>query len=99
VWVDSAGFDPTWFRGAFGQAISVGMLLAIIAYILGVFVLKPRLNQLGAAGMQLAQATDATRAALTAEMNAARQRVKSVSIVAMVLLLIVVVSMAVARYL
>jgi uncharacterized membrane protein len=99
VWVDSAGFNGTWFATRFGQGISTGMLAAIIAYLLGVFMVRPALYRMLAIGGRMAQAPATERPAIAEEMNAARGRLIAAGGASTLFLLVAILAMAVARYL
>ncbi len=99
IWIDSSGFAAEWFATRFGQGISTGMLAAVIAYILGVFMVRPALYRVLALGGQMAQASPGDRPAIEQQMVAARARLVGVGGVATVFLLVAIVAMAVARYL
>lgn len=99
TWADSSGFDAAWFATRFGQGISTGMLAAVLAYILGVFVVRPALYRMLALGGEMAQASPGDRPAIEQQMVAARTRLITIGSVAAVLLLVAVSAMAVARYL
>jgi uncharacterized membrane protein len=99
IWYDSDGFSGGWFATHFGQGISTGMLAAILAYILGLFVVRPALYRMLALGGQMAQASAGDRPAIEQEMAAARGRLVTAGGVAAVFLLVAVSAMAVARYL
>jgi uncharacterized membrane protein len=99
VWADSRGFEAAWFATRFGQGISTGMLAAVIAYLLGVFVVRPTLYRMLALGGQMAQALPSERPAIEQQMHAVRGRLVTVGSVTAVILVVAVLSMAVARYL
>jgi len=99
IWVASGGFAGAWFATRFGQGMSTGMLAAILAYLLGVFTVRPALYRVLALGGQMAQATAGDRPAIEQQMLAARGRMIKAGGVGSVLLLVAILSMAVARYL
>lgn len=99
VWVDSSGFAGEWFATRFGQGISTGMLAAILAYVVGVFIMRPALYRMLALGGQLAQASPGDRPAIEQQVLATRGRMIKVGGLGTMLLLVAVLSMAVARYL
>lgn len=99
VWIDSSGFQSEWFRSHFGMAISTGMLTAIIAWVIGMFVIHPLGDEMARLGAAMGEAaSDDARNAVGAQMMAARGRMIRFSSIAMLLLLIAVLTMAVARY-
>lgn len=88
----------SWFSLPFGRGISTGMLAAIIAWVMGVFIIKPTMTEMMSLGGQAAQATGAAKDALTSQMLAVRARLIKNGMIAMTLLLVAVIAMAVARY-
>lgn len=96
---DSAGFSAGWFRSSIGIGISTGMAAAIIAFLLGLFAIRPAIKRLSAIGAQVAQATPEARAGLMAAAAPVRGRLIALGSVGALFLLIAVLSMAVARYL
>ncbi len=99
IWVDSTGFTASWFGTGMGRGISTGMLAALIAYIMGIFVVHPTLVRMLALGGQAGQASGGEREALMAEMVATRSRLIRRGGVAMSFLMVAMLAMAVARYL
>lgn len=99
VWVDSHGFQPEWFRSGFGMAISTGMLTATIAWFIGLFVIYPIGEEMAGLGKAMGEAaSDDARSAVGIQMMAVRGRLIRFSSIAMLLLLVAVLTMAVARY-
>ncbi len=99
VWIDSRGFQPEWFRSHFGMAISTGMLVATIAWLLGLLVVHPTSGEMAALGAELElAASDEARAAIGQRMATARGRLIRYGAITMILMLVSVVTMAIARY-
>ncbi|MES2124807.1 MAG: hypothetical protein V4503_09000 [Gemmatimonadota bacterium] len=99
VWVDSNGFQPEWFRSHFGIAISTGMLTATVAWLIGVFAIYPVGEEMARLGAAMGEAaSDDARSAVGVEMMAVRGRLIRFSSIGMLLLLVAVLTMAVARY-
>jgi uncharacterized membrane protein len=100
VWIDSSNFGPGWFATRFGMGISTGMLAAIVAWLMGMFAVKPAMEAVSSLGQQMAQApSDQARGALAPQFDAARRRIVRNGAAAAHLLLVAVLAMAVARYL
>lgn len=99
VWRDSAGFQSEWFSSPFGMTLSIGMTAAIVAFAIGVSVMRPAAMQMGQKAMAMQQATDDTqRGTLVTEMGNLQARVRAAGRWVASLLLIAVVTMAIARY-
>ncbi len=89
--------DGTWFSSPTGRLISFGAALAIIASIYGAVVNRPtamRMQKLGAEIHSAGQPSPAQ----AAEMKALQSKMLRASRIVAVMLLIVVTTMAVARY-
>ena len=94
----ASGGDPHWFQHRVGHAYSVAGALAIVAFLVGVFVVRPTMTRVGRMA-QSAASDGTTREALAAEMARLQGRaVRSNQLVA-VLLVLATAGMAIARYL
>jgi len=96
---DSAGFDPAWFRSRFGMGISTGMIAAIIAFLIGAFMIRPTMNRILSIADEMEAAEPAARPAIAARIASVRARFIAMGSVASLFIIIAVVAMAVARYL
>jgi hypothetical protein len=99
VWHDARGLGGAWFASGMGQGISVGMTAAIIALAIGVFVVKPSLDQILAIAAEAQAAAPEGRQAIIARADAIRARLKSAGVATVLLLLVAIIGMAIARYL
>ncbi len=98
--VGSAGFAGDYFASGPGIAYSVGGLLAIAGFAVGMGFTRPAMARAGALAAQMGSAADdAARAALGAEIARLRSRGAKSNSVMLILLTIAAVAMAVARYL
>jgi uncharacterized membrane protein len=88
-WFDSVGFRPPFMRSRMGISLAVGALAAVIAFILGVAVMRPAMNKAMRLGQDPAQQAAA---------QALRVRAGILGRVIAALLGIAVAGMAVARY-
>jgi hypothetical protein len=90
---------PTLMASRFAMTIGAGGVLAILALVLGVSVMRPagvRLLELGAAAMQAADGPERER--LLTQMNPLRDRLRATGRWVAALLAGAVVAMAMARY-
>jgi len=100
MWRVSDGFSSAWMGTPYGRALSLGALAALVAFALGVFVMRPTVLRMGALAQAAAQATDdAARQATLAEVELLRQRARAAGRAVAGLLGVAVVMMAVAQYL
>lgn len=96
----SAGFDPAFMSTPFGVALSIGGLSAIVAFLIGVIIMRPtamKVMALSQAAMQTPEgpARDAQLAAVAPLRSRATLTLRVVA----ALLGVTVTAMAVARYL
>ena len=97
---DSAGFQPAWFHSSFGIGISTGMVAAIIAFLVGVILIKPATSRMAALSTEMAAApTPAARDVVSQQLIATRGRLIASGMVGTLFVLIAVLAMATARYL
>ncbi|HEY4101326.1 MAG TPA: hypothetical protein VGM20_10680 [Gemmatimonadales bacterium] len=96
---DSAGFTPSWFRSPFGSGIAAGMIAAIIAFLIGVIVIKPTMVRMSKLGAEMAQSPAEARGAFMPRIDALRSRLKASGMVGSIFMIIAVLAMATARYL
>ena len=99
-WIDSAGDPIGWItRDTTGLLFGLGGVTAWTAFILGLVVIKPAFDRLGALAAQAKAAGGPPTAELMAEIGAVQARLKTIGQVDIALLSITIVTMAVARYL
>ena len=88
-----------WIRSHFGATLTVGMLGAIAALVIGLAVTRPSVERLLALGRQVAESGAPPTPEVGAEMGAIQGRLKVAARVSLGLLIVVVLAMATARYL
>ena len=99
LWILTGGFEPDFMGSPWGISLSVGALAAIIAFVIGVFVMRPATTRIMEFGPQMAAAaSDEERQAISAELAPLRKRSRTAGIWVAWLLLIAVATMAIARY-
>jgi hypothetical protein len=95
----SGGFDLDWITTATGLTFTAGGLAAIAAFLLGLTVVKPSVDRLGALGAEIQASGGQPSEAQAAQLHAVDSRLKTAGRFNMALLTLAVVAMAVARYL
>jgi len=99
-WKISGGFDPHWSQTRMGMAYGIGALLALVAFAIGVGIMRPAMMRIGRINAQAAQATDpAERETLLGPVTALRRRSASAGRAVALLLALATALMGVARYL
>jgi len=99
-WRLSDGFSNAWMASPFGHATAGGGVLALIALVIGLAVMRPaalRVTALAAA--MAANPDDPANAARGTEAQKLRRRIATAGKTVAVLLALATVAMAVARYL
>jgi uncharacterized membrane protein len=94
----TGGFDPALSGSMGARVFGTGGLAGLAALIIGGAVVARNAKKMAAIGPRLASAPDSERAALAADMAAARQRAATFSLVVIVLQVIAVVLMAIGHY-
>jgi hypothetical protein len=98
--LSSAGFAGDYFASGPGIALSLGGLLGIAGFVVGMVFTRPAMARAGALAAQVAGAADdAARSALGAEIARLRSRGTRGNLVMVALVGLAAVAMAVARYL
>jgi hypothetical protein len=97
-WRVSGGFAPGFMGSAQGQTLGAGAVATIVAYVIGLAVVRPNMVRAGMLGQRAAQAAAGEREALLAQAAVARQRSAAGNRWVAVLLTLAIAAMAVARY-
>ena len=99
-WRDSSGFQGEWMGSRMGMALGTGGVLALVGFLVGMFVMRASTLKAMALGQSAAQLTDAAaREAAMGQVQALRRRAALAGRTVAVLLALTVLMMAVARYL
>ena len=95
----SGGFDVDWITSSPGLTFTVGGLAAIAAFLMGLTVVKPSVDRLGALGAEIQASGGQPSEAQAAQLHSVDSKLKTAGRINMVLLTVAVVAMAIARYL
>jgi uncharacterized membrane protein len=95
---DAFGSLGDFVGTAFGTALTVGAVVTVIAWLIGLSVVKPATMRAMALAGQLASAGGPPTPEQMAELQAVQRRARQFTIVALVLLVVAVFAMATARY-
>lgn len=100
LWQVSGGFRPEFMGSHMGIALSTGALTSLIAFAIGMIVVRPAMTRAGELAQGLPSLTsDSERAAQMATIGALRARGAAGGKLVAYLLIFSVAAMAVARYL
>lgn len=97
-WRASGGFQPGYAGSPMGIAFGVGGTAAIVAYALGIAIMRPAMIRSTELMEGMASAPEGERAQRMAEIQRLRARGASMGRVVAVLLLVALAAMGVARY-
>jgi len=98
-WHDSAGFDKAWMGSRMAMALGTGGILALVAFAIGVGVMRPSTMKAIALSQSAAQLPETERGAVMTEIQRLRGRAAGAGMAVAVLMIVIVLTMAVARYL
>jgi uncharacterized membrane protein len=99
-WRDSAGFTGEWMGTRAGMAFGTGGVLSLVAFVIGLFVMRSSTLKALALGPKVQQMAEGSeREAAMQQVQALRQRAATSARWVATLLALTVIAMAVARYL
>lgn len=99
MWITSGGFAAGYFATPHGRAFAFAGTSAIVAFMLGLLVIRPSTARSAQLGVAMAKAPEPERASIRLELERVRRRNAWSSAVALTLLMAGAGGMAVARYL
>lgn len=97
-WKASLGFQPAYMRSSVGMTYGVGALAALIAFALGIVIMRPSMLKAAALSQAAASAAPEERVAKLAQAAALRHRGAETGKLIAVVLIVAVAAMAVGRY-
>lgn len=97
-WHDSQGFTNGFMRSAGGMTFGIGAVLALIAVLLGIFVVTPAAMRTGKLGAAIAAGGKPPTPEQAAEMQQLQAKLGKMAVVAAALLTLTTIAMAVGRY-
>jgi uncharacterized membrane protein len=97
-WKMSGGFQPAYMHSGPGMTFAVGGLLAIVAFVVGVTVVRTSMLQAMALGPLIAQAQPQEKDAMMARAQGYRSKAMGAGKLVALLLSLAVAAMAVGRY-
>ena len=98
LWLVSAGFSASYFATRSGMTYVAGATGALAAFTIFMLVNHPAVGRMMQLGQQMAQAPEAERGPLAAQLGAIRARAATASIVTALIISLTILAMAVARY-
>lgn len=98
LWLISDGYSAAYFASRSGMTYAIGTVASVVAFTIFMTVNRPALGKMGPLQQQMAQAAEAVRAPLVAQVNALRARTAAGSLAIAFLLVIATITMAIGRY-
>lgn len=97
-WNTSGGLQMVWIQSGPGLGFTIGSVAAVLAYLVGFFLLRPRAGRLGELGQQIGRSGGAPDRVQAAELQKLDQEMRSIERIDVILLTISLIMMATARY-
>jgi uncharacterized membrane protein len=97
-WFTSNGVRLTWLVSPGGMVLTIGALVGIGAFLIGMLVHGPTSNRLASLGKEIAAGGAPPTPAQAQELTALQARIARASVWSMIFMIISVIGMAVARY-
>ena len=97
-WKVSGGFDLDWITSSTGITFTIGGLAAIVAFLGGFFLIKPRVDRMGAIGAAVQQSGGPPSEAQVAELAQIQHSLRRIGLTDLAFLTTAVIAMAIARY-
>ena len=98
-WRASVGFNADWMASRIGVSLTAGAVAAIVAFLIGVFVMRASTLEAGRLAARAQQSEEDAQAFLMTQVQALRLRARTSARWVAALLTVAVATMAVARYL
>jgi uncharacterized membrane protein len=97
-WNTSGGLQGAWFRTGAGLGFTIGAAIALVVYLIGFLMIRPRAERLGKLGKQIGQSGGPPTAEQAAELGLLSHQMRAIERVDVILLTLALLAMATARY-
>jgi hypothetical protein len=97
-WNTSGGLQLVWIKTGTGLGFTIGSLVALVVYLIGFFMIRPRAERLGALGKQIGISGGPPTSEQAIELQQLDHDMRSIERVDVILLTISLLAMATARY-
>jgi uncharacterized membrane protein len=94
----SGGLQSSWIKSGPGLVFTTGSVVAIVVFFIGILMIKPRAERMGALGKEIGMSGGAPSPAQAAEMHKLDGELSKVELADFILLIIATLTMATARY-
>ncbi len=97
-WSTSGGLQLVWIKTGAGIGFTTGAVVALVVYLIGFLMIRPRAERLGTLGKQIGMSGGAPTAEQAAELQQIDGEMRSIERIDVILLTISLIVMATARY-
>jgi uncharacterized membrane protein len=98
-WNTSGGLQGAWFKTGAGLGFTIGAAIAVVVYLIGFLMIRPRAERLGKLGKQISQSDGPPTVEQAAELSLLGRQIRAIERVDVILLTLALLAMATARYL
>ncbi len=97
-WNTSGGLQGVWLKTGPGLGFTIGAAVAVVVYLIGFLMIRPRAGRLGQLGKQIGQNGGSPTAEQAAELGQLNHQMRAIERVDVILLTLALLAMATARY-
>ncbi|MFN2589982.1 MAG: hypothetical protein ABR518_04355 [Actinomycetota bacterium] len=97
-WESSAGLDGDWITSGPGLSLTVGGLFALTAFVIGLLIVRPTVDRMGAVAGAVQASGGPPSEAQAAELQRLQGKLRALGTTNSALLILAVAAMAAARY-
>lgn len=97
-WMISGGFKLNWMKSGPGLGFTIGSILPLIAFLMGILLLTPRGKRMGELGMEIGESGGTPTPEQTDEMQKLEKEFAQFERIEFIILSISLIAMATARY-
>ncbi len=97
-WFSSSGFEEAWITSGPGIGFTIGSLAALVAFLVGSFVIGPTSAQMGALGQQISASGEKPTPEQISTLQALEKKLSRAELIDFLMLVISMLTMATARY-
>lgn len=98
LWRISEGMNADWLKSGYGICLSIGSILAIIAYFLGLLIQRPAALKIAALGIEMSSSGGPPSEEKINEMALQQRKLEKAARIAAILIALSVISMPLARF-
>lgn len=97
-WNASGGLQPVWLKTGPGLGFTVGSIVALVVYLIGFFMIRPRAQKMGELGKQIGLSGGPPTSEQADSLQQIDREMRAIERVDVILLTVALIAMATARY-